>query len=307
MSTSAGDKIDSLELRQLQESPELTERIVVDDQKVAVSDPKVRDLLASIYLQADRNGEFQRFRKSREFQTILKLLSIFKVTPDLRICEIGGGSGFLTWALKDAGFRNLSLFEPSNQYHTGTGYLRSREDAQQVRIYNGVEEWWNSGELYDVIISKNCIHHFPNIAHVAAMTRQRMAPGGRWIAIREWFAETPEELHLQLKNHPYCQRFNVYEWPFPAQHYVDAIEIVGFQLKAIVPSHYENNCMGTYSENPCSADVQKFTDFVDSTLKTSPSTTVEAFWSEVKQNKFEGGADRLFTAPQAMIFEKIKV
>ena len=57
----------------------------------------------------------------------------------------------------------------------------------------------------------------------------------------EWFADSPGELYQQIASHPYCQPYGLYEWPYPASHYAEAIEIAGFSLTAVVPSGYANN------------------------------------------------------------------
>ncbi|MDX2142282.1 MAG: hypothetical protein SFV19_02905 [Rhodospirillaceae bacterium] len=291
-----------LNVHALVEDPNVNERMMVEQQALAAADPAVRRLLESIYLEPDRATSFDRFLKSYELQTILKLLDLFGVNKAQPLCEIGGGPGFLSWALSRSDFTSVHLMEPNGLFNTGTGYLLSRTDAAGVKVHNDLNAWHAGPERYDVVVTKNCIHHFKNIAQAAATIRQKMPAHGLWFAFREWFAETPQELYTQLAQHPYCQRYGVYEWPYPAWHYVEAIEIAGFTLKAIVPSGYANNTLADYKEDLGPPDVQSLTAQIDDILRRNPQSTVESFWQEVLRNRFQQGNTRFFSRPQLMVF-----
>ena len=270
----------------------------------AASNESVADLLRSIFLLPDRDADFGRFAKSVEFATILRLLQTFGVARDQTLIEIGGGPGFLTWALHRAGYR-IDVLEPNALWNTGTGYLRSREDAEGIEIFNDHLAGHAKPLRYDVFITKNCIHHFQNIGMVAASLRQKLSAGGKWFAFREQFADTPKELGEALVKTSVLQRFGTYEWFYPAHHYVESIELAGFRLDAVVPAGYANDCLGTFSEGPQSAASHWSTDRPDALLARSPVKTVDAFWHEVQRNRFEKAGAGVYTRPQVMIFTKI--
>src|SRR5437870_3531214 len=114
-SANGGDvDIDSLNILGLDESPAKLEAVITEQQSLAQGDDSVGALLASIYLRADRAGDFARFLGSRDFEVTCKLLELFEVRRNDRICEVGGGPGFLTWALAQRGFTDVELLEPSN-------------------------------------------------------------------------------------------------------------------------------------------------------------------------------------------------
>lgn len=296
--------LDEVNVTTLREDPELVEKVIAGQHRQVASDKFVAELLRSIYLLPDREADFERFAASAEFAAILRLLRIFGVTKGQSLIEIGGGPGFLTWALHHAGYR-IDLLEPNALWNTGTGYLRSREDAKGIEIFNDHLAWHAKPLRYDVFITKTCIHHFQNIGMVAASLRQKLSDGGKWFAFREQFADNPKELGEGLANHPYCQRFGTYEWFYPAHLYVESIELTGFRLDAIVPAGYANDCLGTFSEAPQSAASRQLTDKFDALLTQSPFKTVDAFWREVRQNKFERAGIHVYTRPQVMIFTKI--
>lgn len=295
--------IDQLNILGLVEEPDRLESVIVAQQSKSTTDPNVRALLDSIYLEPDRATSFERFLRGLEFRTILKLIDIFGVSKQQPICEIGGGPGFLSWGLSQSGFSQIHLMEPNGHFNTGTGYLRSRSDAQKITVHNDLTAWHKTPERFPVIITKNCIHHFKNITQAAASIRQKMTPGGLWLAFREWFAETPQELYGQIASHPYCQPYGLYEWPYPAWQYVENIELAGFKAKAIVPAGYANNTLAVYQNHPGGPDIESLTAQVDELMKRNPQMTVESFWQEVLRNRFQNGNTRFFSRPQVMVFE----
>lgn len=291
-----------LKIHDLAEDPDRLEAAMAAEQTRARTDPATRQLMESIFLEADRDASFTRFKASFEFRTILALLDLFKIDRAKPVCEIGGGPGFLSWAMAQSGFANAHLLEPNARHITGTGYLRTRADASSIRIHNDLAAWHTDAARFDLIVTKNCIHHFKNIAQAAATIRQKMTPGAKWFAFREWFAETPAELYDQLKHHPFSQKYGLYEWPYPAFHYVEAIEIAGFKLSGVVPMGYANNTLCTYQENPGGDDVRDLTRQIDQLLSTTPQATVDAFWQEVLKNRFQNGNTQFFSRPQALVF-----
>lgn len=293
----------ALRIHDLAEDPDRLERAMAHQQELSRTDAGIRRMMESIYLEADRNAAFDRFQASFEFRTILKLFDIFKVDRRALTCEIGGGPGFLAWAMAQSGFAAMHLLELNTRPITGTGYLRGRPDAGSVTIHDDLATWHAGTDRFALIVTKNCIHHFKNISQAAAAIRQKLTPGARWFAFREWFAETPRELYDQLAGHPFSQTYGLYEWPYPAWHYVEAIEIAGFKLKGIVPLGYANNTLCTFQENTGGPEAAAFDQKVDEILTSNPEATAAAFWDEVLKNRFQNGATRLFSRPQALVFE----
>lgn len=299
--------LDALKIHDLAEDPDRLEAAMADQQAKSLHDPAVKRLLDSIFLETDRAASFARFGTSYEFRTILALLDTFRVDRAKPACEIGGGPGFLSWAMAQAGFGDVHLLEPNSRHITGTGYLRTRADAQVITIHNDLAAWHATGKKFDLIVTKNCIHHFKNISQAAATIRQKMTPNGQWFAFREWFAESPRELYDQLAGHPFSQLYGLYEWPYPAWHYVEAIELAGFKLKAVVPLGYANNTLSVFQEDPGSIDVQDLTRQIDGILRVTPQLTVDQFWQEVLKNRFQGGNARFFSRPQALVFSVAQI
>src|SRR5262249_41991274 len=115
---SARDPGDVLEIFGLVEDPARWEATVRREIDAARSDPSARVMLESIYCDEDRGAAFERYRASRGFACIVRLLETLGLSRSARICEIGGGPGWLTWALRDAGF-DMELVEPNGEWITG--------------------------------------------------------------------------------------------------------------------------------------------------------------------------------------------
>jgi glycosyltransferase involved in cell wall biosynthesis/2-polyprenyl-3-methyl-5-hydroxy-6-metoxy-1,4-benzoquinol methylase len=298
---------DTLDLRglnilRLEENAARHEAVIVAQQDDA--SPATQLLLESTYLDKDRAGAFERFCSGLEFQAMRRLFEIFGVQPGQRVCEVGGGAGFLSWALVQAGFKDVTLVEPNSEYNTGTGYLRTRADAAGLHIHNDLHTWHAGEGSYDLILTKNCIHHFKNITQAAAAIRQKMRPGARWFAFREQFADTARELYELLAAHPYCQQYGLYEWAYPASHYVEAIALAGFKLSAVLPAGYANHALAAYRNDAGDAEARHLTAQVDELLQKGTHGTVTAFWNEVARNRSgNGAAMRFFSRPPLMVFE----
>jgi 2-polyprenyl-3-methyl-5-hydroxy-6-metoxy-1,4-benzoquinol methylase len=300
-------EVDSLNIFGLEESPARLEAVITEQQSLAERDESVRDMLASIYLRSDRAADFSCYRGSRDFEVTVKLLELFGARRSDRICEVGGGPGFLAWALVQSGFSHVELLEPSDYFNTGTGYLKTRPDAAGLVIHRDLADWHAASAPYDVVVTKNCIHHFKNLSQSAATIRQKMRNNALWFSFREWFADSPSELYALIATHPFCQRYGLYEWPYPAHHYVEAIEIAGFKLAAVVPSGYANNCLSCFAEEPFSVTDRIEMAEMERVLKTSPSRTVASFWAEVDASRRKGRFKKRYTRAQMMLFRRIEV
>jgi SAM-dependent methyltransferase len=293
-------EVDSLNIFGLEESPAKLEAVITEQQSLAERDRSIQALLASIYLRADRAADFACYLGSRDFEVTVKLLELFGARRSDRICEIGGGPGFLAWALVQSGFLHVELLEPSD-------YFNTRPDAAGMVIHRDLADWHAASAPFDAVVTKNCIHHFKNLSQSAAAIRQKMRKNGLWFSFREWFADSPSELYTLIATHPFCQRYGLYEWPYPAHHYVEAIEIAGFKLAAVVPSGYANNCLSCFAEEPFSATDRIEMAEMERVLKASPSRTVSSFWAEVDAGRRKGRFARRYTRAQMMLFRRIEI
>jgi hypothetical protein len=299
--------LDRLELFNLVEDPDRWERLIAEENRRAKFDPTAKAILESMYWEEDRDQAFTRFRDSLDFSCLRKLLNLFGVRHDHGLCEIGGGNGCLAWALAQADFRNVTLLEPNPHFITGTGYLRTRRDASHLAIENDLRSWYRSPVKYDVVLTRNCLHHFPNLAWSAACIRQKLVPRGRWIVIREPFAETARELYRFLHGHPYSQAYGVFEFALPVAHYVESLNLAGMRLTAAVPAGYANDCLSQYETSPGGTWNRFWTAMIDRVLGRWPGITAAAWRVERLLHQALNLPLRWFGRPQVMLFERVEL
>jgi protein-L-isoaspartate O-methyltransferase len=292
-------------LHELTEDPVRWERLIHEEQLLARTESAQRLLLESIYCDADRNAAFNRFYDGLEFRTIVRVLQRLGVPKTSSLCEIGAGPGYLTWALAQAGYGRLALVEPNDLYVTGTGYLSERADAAAIQRFSDLSAWYDDPVRHDTILTHNCIHHFPNISYAAACIRTKMKPSGRWIAIREWYADSASELYNQLASHPYAYKYGVYEFPYSSSYYVQAIEIAGFALEAVIPAGYAGNALAEYVRESAGSSLADAA--INLALSHANGLLVGAFKLETLLNRWVHAGVRRFTRPQLMLFRRVEV
>src|SRR5436190_1494621 len=106
---------------------------------------------------------------------------------------------------------DLALFEleESPDRHENA-ILSEQARARDITIWNDLAAWYASPDRYDVALTHNCVHHFRNLSYVAACIRKKLQPGGLWLMVREWYADTPEEVYQLMHAHPYSQRYGLF-------------------------------------------------------------------------------------------------
>ncbi len=297
-----------IEFYGLKEDPDLWEQLIENEIQASETDATAKAIVESMYWEKDRAQAFQRYYEGLDFSQIKDLLQVFRVSREHPLCEIGGGSGQLSWSLAKSGFGHVELLEPNPRWITGTAFLQSQlaQFNGALSICNDLGAWYADEKVYRTIITRNCVHHFPNIPMVAAAIRQKMKKGGAWVLIREWYADNAAEMRALMKAHPYCQKYGVYEFPFPARHYIGSIEYAGFKLTAVVPQGWGNNALSSYCLEPGSSWNRMSGKIWRWVFKKLPGLTVALYRLEDFCNKTLGTRFRRFTRPQMMVFQRVE-
>ncbi len=275
--------------------------------ELSKTDPGIRKMLEGLYLDEDRKASFHRFCVSQEFKTMLdEIIRHAGCDWNVRICEIGAGHGFLAMALAKEGFHQVSILEPSQEWMTGTGFIVDMAKTYGVRIWNDLESWYESDELYDIIITKACVHHFDNACKVAAEIKCKINDNGKWLMFDESFANSPKELYSSLTSHPHVYKYGQYEWPYSAKLYVEFMRLAGYRLEEVIPFRYKNNHIARNV-----SDEVKFSKPVTmmSRVLVRLKLTVSAFAIEALIDHCVGIGTkmRLFTKPQLLVFRAQKI
>ena len=286
----------------MKESSALKEEAIRKETELSKTNLEIKNMLEALYLDKDREASFQRFCASKEFKILFNEIARHAGYDwNAKICEIGAGPGFLAVALAKSGFKNISILEPNNEWITGTGFISNSAHKYGVHVWNDLDEWYESDELYDLIITKACVHHFENVSKVAAEIRCKMCGDGKWLMFDEYFANSAEEFYSALRDHAHVIKYGQYEWPYSASLYVELMQLVGYKLIEVLPNKYENNYL---IRNISSKINQTKIVTVASKILIKFKMTVIAFKIEHYvfncfkiNNKF-----RHFTAPQLLVF-----
>ena len=287
----------------MKETTSLKEKTILREIELAKTEPNMKSMLETLYLDENRQASFQRYCESKEFKSIFaEIARHAKHDWEVKICEVGAGPGFLAVALAKAGFQNVSILEPNSEWITGTGFIASEAQRYGVKIWNELDSWYESDELYDLIITKACVHHFDNVCKTGAELRCKIDEQGKWLMFDEFFANSPEDLYTGLINHAHVSRYGQYEWPYSASLYVELMHLAGYTLKEVIPARYKSNYIARNisGKTKFSKPVTWMTYFLIYFKLTLLSFRIERFidrWLGIKTKL------RLFTRPQLLVFE----
>jgi hypothetical protein len=268
----------------------------------AKTDSAVDQLLKTHYLEEDLAASFAAYRNSGVTEVVDNLLIQLGVSRQSQIADIGCGRGHAAHAMYKLGYKNMTAMDPNDKWYTGTGYLKSLSD-HTIHIVNSLTEWDRLGGRFRAIISSGTVHHWQHIPQIAIGTRRAMQPGGYWLMMAEYFANSARELVDGLNTHPTATRYGSFEWAYPASAYVDLVQSSGFLLVGVVPLFYRGALIFSGCQLPIDTEQDQW---VDSHL-TEPEGTVEAFWAEVDDWRRGSTQTRNYTVPQVLVFQRVQV
>jgi SAM-dependent methyltransferase len=267
----------------------------------ARTDAEVAQLLKTHYLQEDVAACFAAYRNSGVTEAVDKLLKRLGVGRQTPIADIGCGRGHAAHAMFKLGYENMTAMDPNDKWYTGTGYLQSLSN-HTISVVNNLDEWDQLGGRFGAIISSGTVHHWHHIPQIAIGTRRAMQPGGYWLMMAEYFANSARDLIDGLNSHPTATRYGSFEWAYPASAYVDLVQSSGFLLVGVIPLFYKGALFFSGCQLPVDSELD---EWVDNHL-TEPEGTVEAFWSEVDHWRRGTTNTRNYTVPQVLVFQRVQ-
>lgn len=267
----------------------------------AKTDAEVDQLLKTHYLEEDVAASFAAYRNSGVTEVVDELLMKLGVGRQAPIADIGCGRGHAAHAMYKLGYANMTAMDPNDKWYTGTGYLQSLSD-HTIRVVNCLDEWNQLGGRFGAIISSGTVHHWQHIPQIAIGTRRAMQPGGYWLMMAEYFANSARDLVDGLNSHPTATRYGSFEWAYPASAYVDLVQSAGFLLVGVIPLFYKGALIFSGCELPVDTELD---EWVDNHL-TEPEGTVEAFWTEVDDWRRGTTKTRNYTIPQVLVFQRVQ-
>jgi SAM-dependent methyltransferase len=188
--------------------------------------PEMADLVHLCYYDDPIEAAAARFRASEEWEAISSLLA---VRPGATVLELGAGRGIVSWAFALSGCQVYAV-EPDPSPLVGAGAIRSlcAASGQSINVVETVGERLDfSDSIFDYVVCRAVLHHVSNLDQVCREVIRVLKPGGRFLAIKEHVADTPEELDIFLRNHPLHHLYGG-EHAFALSEYIQSLRSAGF-------------------------------------------------------------------------------
>jgi SAM-dependent methyltransferase len=199
--------------------------------------PEMSDLVRVCYYDDPIEAAAARFKDSEEWPAILSFLP---PRPGCRVLEIGAGRGIVSWAFASEGYEVYAQ-EPDRSALVGSGAIRQLCAATGVKI-NIVEDVGERlvypEQYFDYVVCRGVLHHVRDLDQVCREAFRVLRPGGRFLAIKEHVADTPEELEAFLRIHPLHHLYGG-EHAFALETYIRSLRAAGFR-RVINYGHYDH-------------------------------------------------------------------
>jgi SAM-dependent methyltransferase len=172
-----------------------------------------------------------RFTMNEEWQAVKAFLpSISGLALDL-----GAGRGISSYALAHEGWEVVAL-EPDPSGLVGAGAIQSL--ALESRLPISVCEAFGEAlpfrdSVFDVVYSREVIHHARSVNAFCLEVARVLKPGGRFIATREHVISKPGDLQTFLDNHP-LHKYYGGENAFLLSDYIHAISGGGLKIRNVL-------------------------------------------------------------------------
>ena len=197
------------------------------------SQPDQRDFLRNCYLDLPAEVAAERFSRSEEWEAAQKWLA---PNPG-RALDLGSGHGIATYALARSGWE-VTAVEPSGSGLTGAeailDLLRETEVPGTVARAVG-EQLPFTDDSFDVVYSRQVLHHVPDRGRLCSEVRRVLRPGGIYLACAEHVASNERQRKRFLRDHP-LNRFTGDENAMPVHDYRRAFEEGGLEVVRVLRS-----------------------------------------------------------------------
>lgn len=191
------------------------------------------DFLRGCYLDLPSTVAAERFFRSEEWQATVQWIRGQRG----RALELGGGHGIGAYALARSGW-NVVAAEPSSSGVTGAGATISLARQTGVPIY-AVQSIGEAlpfpNESFDVVYSRQVLHHVSNCSQLCREVRRVLRPGGIYLACAEHVISNERQRLKFLQEHP-MNRFTGDENALRVSDYRRAFAEGGLELSQVLRS-----------------------------------------------------------------------
>jgi 2-polyprenyl-3-methyl-5-hydroxy-6-metoxy-1,4-benzoquinol methylase len=229
------------------------------------TDPQYSELIRLSYLEEDLKLNVERYKNSKEFNSILDIFKQYAPNAT-KILDIGCGNGITTIAFTLAGY-SVTAVEPDPSMTVGAGAIN-----QLVKIYNvtdrveiiqNIIENTSLRESYDIVFIRQAMHHANNLNLFIEKATLNLKKSGLLLCVRDHVIYNNSDKEWFLNSHP-LHKFYRGENAYTTRQYRNAIK--NANLKLIKELKYYETVINYFPlENPI---------------------TIFEKWKEEKKNKF---------------------
>jgi 2-polyprenyl-3-methyl-5-hydroxy-6-metoxy-1,4-benzoquinol methylase len=196
-----------------------------------LSQPDKKELVKDCYFDASAEEAAQRYYQSTEWCAIKEELPH---NPG-KVLDVGAGRGITSYALAKEGW-NVVALEPDKSNLIGSGAIQSIAKAGElpISVIEGFGEEVNEeASSFDMIFSRQAMHHANNLEQFCDELYRVLKPGGTLITVRDHVISKQSDLPKFLDIHPL---HNLYggEHAYTEKQYKDALTKAGFQINKVL-------------------------------------------------------------------------
>lgn len=195
-------------------------------------DPDHQDLIRDSYLGEDIKESADRYFASAEFGQVLELLGTD--LSERKIIDLGSGIGVAAIAFARNKAKEVLAIDPDLSEKIGIRASAKLSRGLPVHSISALgENIPIENETFDIVYSRQVLHHAGNLKRMVSEIYRVLRPGGIMLSTREHVVDNDRQLMRFLADHPIHQLAGG-ENAFKLSDYLEAIRSAGLVLKHII-------------------------------------------------------------------------
>lgn len=192
------------------------------------------DLIYYSYLSDDLEDNLRRYRTSKEYSEIKKLITKYGANTET-VLDVGSGNGISAVSFALDGF-DVTAIEPDKSDSVGSGaikILKKKLSLNNLQVVDSIAETMDiENKKFDMIFVRQALHHAENLDKFVQNTAKYLKNGGVFIAVREHVVFDKKDKELFLRTHP-LNSFYSGENAYTEDEYLTAFKKAGLDVVSI--------------------------------------------------------------------------
>jgi ubiquinone/menaquinone biosynthesis C-methylase UbiE len=202
------------------------------------SQPEHSELVELCYLDTDNLVAAKRFTSSEEFAEIIRLLKLKNSSKQLKILDLGCGSGIASYAFASLG-HEVTAVDPDQSEDVGLGatsrlsYVVHNGSISTVEAF--AENLPFADSTFDIVYARQALHHFSDLYKGLSECSRVLKANGLLLATREHVISDENQLKEFLDNH-ILHQLHGGENAHTLKNYISALQHASFRnIKTFAP------------------------------------------------------------------------